>query len=86
MKKVYEKPLVICEDLQPETMLCGCEARNPSFSDLEMCSYTVSDPSLFMDFVIFGENWTNCQMDKNIFAGTSYEYCYYGPAVSIFSS
>lgn len=86
MKKTYSKPLLICEELQPETMLCGCDVRNPTYSDLEMCSYTVSDEKLFLDFVLFGEKWTSCTTPNTIFQGTQMEYCYYGPAVTIFSS
>ena len=86
MKKIYEKPKLICEDLQPETMLCGCDVTNPSFSDLEMCSYTVDVESGFSTFVLFGEKWTNCGTPNDALAGTQFHYCYYGPVTSIFSS
>lgn len=86
MKKVYVKPKLICEDLQPETMLCGCDVKNPSFSDLEMCSYTAEVEGAFTKFILFGETWANCETNNEIFAGTEYYYCYYGPATSIFSS
>ena len=86
MKKAYEKPKLICEDLQPETMLCGCDVKNPNFSDLEMCSYTVQIEGSFSTFVLFGENWTNCEMNNDALAETDYYMCYFGPATSIFSS
>lgn len=86
MKKVYEKPALICEDLQPETMLCGCAVRNPSFSDLEMCGYTITIPNTHTTITLFGENWTKCDVNNEAFAGTDFYYCFYGPATSIFSS
>ncbi len=86
MKKIYEKPKLICEDLHPEEMLCGCDVKNPSFSDIEMCSYTVNVEGTFSSFVLFGENWSNCEVNNEALAGTDYYYCFYGPAVSIFSS
>lgn len=86
MKKIYEKPKLICEDLQPETMLCGCDVTNPNYSDLEMCSYTVDIEGGFASFVLFGENWSNCDTPADALAGTEFHYCFYGPATSIFSS
>ena len=86
MKKVYVKPMLICEDLQPETMLCGCDVKNPTFSDLEMCSYAIDVEGAFSQFVLFGETWANCAQDNESLAGTDYYYCYYGPGTSIFSS
>ena len=85
MKKTYEKPKLYCEDLQPESMLCGCEVRNPSWSDLEMCSYTVEITG-FTTFVMFGEDWVNCTSKNTDFEGTDLYYCYYGPVTTIFSS
>ena len=87
MKKQYEKPILICEDLHPEEMLCGCEFTNPSFSELEMCSYSF-EPYPGKEIVIFGENWTSCKkgLPNSAFAGTQLYLCYYGPVVTLFSS
>lgn len=86
MKKPYEKPHLICEELQPEAMLCGCDVTNPNFSDLEMCNYTVQPEGTFATFVLFGERWANCETPNEAMAGTEYYYCYYGPGTAIFSS
>ena len=86
MKKTYDKPRLFCEELHPETMLCGCDVRNPNFSDLEMCNYTFEVEDSFATFVIFGENWTGCETNNEDLVGTEYYFCYFGPATSIFSS
>ncbi len=86
MKKTYNKPLLICEDLQPETMLCGCDVSNPEWSDLEMCGYPISIPGTSVSVRLFGENWNDCDMNSESLAGTDYYMCFYGPSTSIFSS
>ena len=86
MKKTYSKPLLICEELQPETMLCGCDVRNPSWSDLEMCGYNITIPGTTVSIRLFGERWNDCDMSNEMMAGSSFYMCYYGPGTSIFSS
>lgn len=86
MKKTYNKPLLICEELQPETMLCGCDVRNPEWSDLEMCGYPITIPGTTWDVRLFGETWNDCDMPSETFAGSDFYMCYYGPGTSIFSS
>ena len=85
MKKKYEKPSLICEELHPEEMLCGCDYQNPNFSELEYCALTIKFNEL-TSMVLFSQEWTNCSMPNNLLQGTPYYYCYQGPEVSIFSS
>ena len=82
MKKEYVKPMLICEDLHPEEMLCGCDLRNPQFSDLEMCAYPIKAPGTNTTFMIFGENWTGqCQISNTLL-----QTCYHTAETTIFSS
>ena len=34
VKKAYEKPCLISEDLFPEEMLCGCAIENPNMNEV----------------------------------------------------
>ena len=81
MKKAYEKPAVICEDLQPETMLCGCDDRNPQFNDVMMCGYDLSVPNLSRPIRIFSDGWMDCKM-----RGEDFDYCYHASGINLFSS
>ncbi|MBR6825467.1 MAG: hypothetical protein IKM59_02860 [Oscillospiraceae bacterium] len=85
MKKTYDKPRLFCEELHPETMLCGCDVKNPTWSDIEMCAYelTISNST----FRIFSNGWDGaCDMNNEYFKDTEYYMCYWGPVTSIFSS
>lgn len=86
MKKGYEKPQLICEDLRPETLLCGCDVKNPNFSDLEMCGYQITIPGTDFDFRIFGQNWFDCTDPNTVFEGTEFYFCVHGPETTIFCS
>ncbi len=86
MKKLYEKPMLICEDLHPETMLCGCDVRNPTYSDLEMCGYPIKAPGTDTTFMLFSESWDNCNLPNEALEGTEMHMCFFGPTTSIFSS
>ena len=86
MKKIYEKPMLICEDLRPEDMLCGCDVRNPQFSDLEMCAYSITIPGTDYSTNLFGANWDNCSMPNDFLEGTEWHYCFGSHVTTIFSS
>ncbi len=87
MKKIYEKPKLYCEELLPESLLCGCQVRNNNFSYVEMCGYMISDDNLIGGaFSIFGETWSNCMVNHEALKDTEYEYCYHVSAVTLFSS
>lgn len=78
MKKTYEKPTLLCEELCPETMLCACEFQNPSLNEEWQCGYDAED----LGFTIFAETWTACGYK----AGEDDWYCVNGPIVNIFGS
>lgn len=86
MKKAYQKPCMICEDLQPETMLCGCDMTNPIYSDLEMCGYPIQAPGTDTTFVLFSSGWDACNVDNDNLAGTELHMCWGAATTSIFGS
>lgn len=86
MKKPYDKPKLLCEELRPETLLCGCDVKNPEFSDLEMCGYPISIPGTDTSFRIFGQNWFDCTDPNDAFEGTDWYFCVQGPETTIFTS
>ncbi len=82
MKKAYVKPMLVCEDLHPEQMLCRCDLTNPLYSDLEMCTYPIDAPGTNTVFLVFGESWVGqCQIDNK-----TVQTCYHTAETSIFSS
>ncbi len=81
MKKQYYKPRVFCEDLQPESMLCGCLDRNAMFNDVTMCGYDLKVPYLSRPVRIFSDGWLDCQMN-----GEDFGYCYHISEINLFSS
>ncbi len=81
MKKVYQKPMLICEELRPETMLCGCDDRNTQFNDVMMCGYDLKVPNISRPIRIFSDGWLDCMMD-----GEDFGYCYHSSSISLFSS
>lgn len=82
MKKEYQKPCLICEDLHPEEMLCACDLKNPIYSDLEMCGYPIKAPGTNTTFVVFGENWTgSCNISNEVM-----QMCFHTSATAIFTS
>lgn len=80
VKKVYEKPALLCEELHPEEMLCGCEVRNPTYNEVAMCIYEYK-PFQFGTFVhkLFASNWEHCDDVDHV-------YCYHMGQVTLFSS
>ena len=82
MKKIYEKPTLLCDDLRPEEMLCGCLAQTPQFNEVQMCSYPVKiSPYSTITVNVFMDSWPTC--DKN---GDNFNYCYHTGQTNIFSS
>ncbi len=80
MKRRYEKPILLCEELNPEQMLCACLALTPQFNEVAMCSYPVKiSPHSTLEWNLFMENWNNC--DKR-----DPYYCYQMGPTNIFSS
>ncbi len=81
MKKTYQKPALICEDLLPEEMLCGCALRNPEFNEVQQCGYTPPNLQGIANVKLFGELWLACNMKSS-----NDSYCYHVGQVNIFSS
>lgn len=80
MKKTYEKPVLVCEELHPEEMLCGCLANTPQFNEAQMCSYPVKvSPYASITINVFMDDWGTC--DKS-----NPQYCYHMGQTNIFSS
>ncbi len=80
MKKRYEKPTLLCEELHPEEMLCACLALTPQFNEVSMCVYPVKiSPHSTLTYNLFLDAWPNC--DKS-----DARYCYQMGATNIFSS
>lgn len=88
MKKEYQKPALFCEELRPEEMLCGCDLRNPSFNEVQMCAYVLQDNTLPPNLAglglrIFANGWANCT-DNDIVVIE--DYCYHAGPQNVFSS
>ena len=83
-KKLYQKPSVVCEDLRPEEMLCGCMVRNPQFNEATQCGYTPPNLEGVINVRLFGELWLDCNTVGNPQNDDS--YCYHVGQVNIFSS
>lgn len=82
MKKVYEKPVLLCEKLLPEELLAGCSARGGSYNEVTMCGYTLPNTShIAGGIVIFADTWTQCNQKDD----GSY-YCYQAGPAAIFGS
>ncbi len=88
MKKEYQKPALFCEELRPETMLCGCKLRNPEFNEVQMCGYTLDDGSLppnlsGLGLKIFAHEWASCYGSELVEMD---DYCYHAGPQNVFSS
>lgn len=78
MKKTYEKPMLLCEELSPETLLCACDIQNPFFNEEAQCGFYDKD----LGFTIFAETWEACGYK----VGQDDWYCFHGPQVNLFGS
>ena len=78
MKKIYEKPALLCEELCPETLLCACDEQNPFFNEEAQCGFEAAD----LGFTIFAETWDACEYKQ----GVDDWYCFHGPVVNLFGS
>jgi hypothetical protein len=84
-RKLYQKPALICEDLLPEEMLCGCAVRNPQFNEATQCGYTPPNlAAIGVNVRLFGELWLDCNTKGEVENDDS--YCYHVGQVNIFSS
>lgn len=77
LKKRYQKPDLICQELRPETLLCACSILNPDFNESQQCSYTPKD----LGFPIFAQSWTDCAIDD-----PADFYCYHNGTAQLFGS
>lgn len=77
MKKRYTKPALVCQELRPETLLCGCAHTNPTFNEVQQCGYFAED----LGFVIFSQSWAACE-----WSDPSNQYCYQVSAGGVFGS
>ncbi len=78
MKKTYEKPMLLCEELCPETLLCACEEQNPNHNEEWQCGYEPPD----LGIRLFAQSWTDCELEP----GKDDIYCWAGPMVNLFGS
>ena len=82
MKKVYNKPVVLCQELHPETMLCtACYFQNPTYNEAQQCGFTDLD----MGFTIFANTWIDCKWPNDLNEFTEM-YCYHNSQLTIFGS
>ena len=80
MKKSYEKPVLICEELCPEELLCGCAVTSPTFNEVQMCTYEVpANQFSNWTYTLFASNWDHCDP-------ISHTYCYHMGQTNLFSS
>ena len=70
MKKIYQKPQLICEELHPEQFLCACDYHNPAQNEEWHCAFEPEG----LGFALFADTWQNCTMEKLAF-GNDY-FCY----------
>ena len=80
MKKSYEKPALICEELRAEELLCGCQVMTPQFNEVQMCTFPYK-PNKYatITYNLFASNWDNCDP-------VSHVYCYHMGQLNLFSS
>ena len=76
-KQHYVKPALICQELHPETLLCACAYRNPSFNEAAQCGYEAQD----LGFRIFAQSWADCAWSDPF-----NQYCYQTSTGMIFGS
>ena len=78
MKKPYEKPALLCEELSPESMLCACEYRAPNPNEEWQCGFY---PDSDFPFKLFAQTWSDCEWED-----TDYFYCHHDSVVNVFGS
>ena len=75
MKRPYEKPILLCEELCPEEMLCACDVQNPNLNEEWQCGYEPDG----LGIRLFAQTWVDCNQTDDI-------YCWGGPMVNLFGS
>lgn len=80
MKKPYHKPALICDEIRPETMLCGCDWVNTAMNEEWHCAF---DPDE-LGFAVFLQTWENCWDTTGKFGNI--QLCVYAAEVHVFSS
>lgn len=80
MKKIYQKPQLLCEELRPEQFLCACDVPNPALNEEWHCAY---DPD-GLGFAIFAETWESCMGTELPFGNIS--ICHYIVETHVFSA
>ncbi len=80
MKKAYQKPILFCEDLRPEEMLCGCAIQNPNMNEEWHCGFVPDG----LDIPLFAQGWNDCVIKEGDIP--SLVYCYHSGTVNLFGS
>ena len=80
LKKPYQKPSLICDEIYPETMLCSCDWQNTSMNEEWHCAF---DPE-GLGFTLFLDTWENCQDKSGKFGNI--QVCVYTAEVHVFGS
>lgn len=80
MKKIYEKPTVLCEHMMPEAVCSACVIRNPVYNEAQQCGYELDSKGI----TLFVDGWSACMPENN---GSLDElYCYQPGTLSLFGS
>ncbi len=80
MKKNYEKPMLLCEDIAPETLLCGCKIKNPTLNEEWHCGYEPDG----LGFPVFAELWDDCFLTPD--EVPVLDLCYHTGTTNLFGS
>lgn len=80
MRKPYTAPVLICEELHPETVLCGCDFTNPTSNEEMHCGF---DPE-GLGFTLFAQGWDNCQNTNGKFGNM--QFCVQASEAMVFGS
>ncbi len=80
LKKLYQKPTLICDEIHPETMLCACDWKNTSMNEEWHCAF---DPD-GLGFTLFMEGWGDCMDTTGKFG--KLQVCVYTAEVHVFGS
>ncbi len=80
MKKKYCRPMLVCEELHPETFLCACDYPNYSMNEEWHCSF---DPHE-LGFFLFVQSWDSCLTKEGQIGDL--ELCVHTVEVHVFSA
>ena len=80
MRKPYTSPMLICEELHPETMLCGCDYKNPSVNEEWQCGFKPDG----LGFSLFAQGWDGCHETSGKYGNI--QFCVQASEATVFGS